>query len=369
MKMRRSRLAAFFPLITLAAGFPELSASAQTPLGLSLQINSGATELTITGAAGATCQIQWTDNLSVTSHWSHLEHAVLSGQDYLLTDSTVPATSRYYRAVWTPNTNLVWIPPGVFTQGSPTNELHRSSIEGPQMTVTISRGFWMGKYEVTQGDYVAVMGTNPSYYNGDRSGPPDNDQDYGVDLSRPVEMVTWFDATNYCAKLTAQERAAGRIPTNSTYRLPTESEWEYACRAGTTTRFYYGDDLDYTNLFQYAWYYDTSDLQTHSVGQLLPNAWGLYDMAGNVWEWTTDWYQEHSQIPHSCCASFNPKGGDREQSYDPQFPAVRIPRKVIKGGSFLCSANYCRRYRPAARFPEPIDSSTSNIGFRCIVRP
>jgi formylglycine-generating enzyme required for sulfatase activity len=96
----------------------------------------------------------------------------------------------------------------------------------------------MGKYEVTQGDYFSVVGNNPSYYNGDRSGPPDNDQDYGTDLSRPVELVSWNDATNYCARLTTQERTAGRIPTNSVYRLPTEAEWEYACRAGTTTRFY-----------------------------------------------------------------------------------------------------------------------------------
>ena len=347
MKMRRSMLVPFFPLIALTAASPEFSLNAQTSLSLSLQINGGITELTVTGAADTACQIQWTDNLSATSRWYHLEHAVLSGPAYL-TDSTASSTgSRYYRAVWTPNTNLVWISPGVFTLGSPTNELHRSSIEGPQTLVTISRGFWMGKYEVTQGDYLAVVATNPSYYNGDRSGPPDNDQDYGLDLTRPVEMVSWNDATNYCAQLTLLERAAGRIPTNGVYRLPTEAEWEYACRAGTTTRFHYGDDPDYTNLFQYAWYYDTGDLQTHSVGQLLPNPWGLYDMAGNVWEWCRDWYGPYP-------------GGSLT---DPQGPATGTYR-VWRGAGWFENARHCRSAR---RFNHLPTYTYEGTGFRVVL--
>jgi len=130
----------------------------------------------------------------------------------------------------------------------------------------------MGKYEVTQGEYLGVMDSNPSAFR--------------TDLSLPVETVSWFDATSYCWALTQRERAAGRIPSNCLYRLPTEAEWEYACRAWTSDRrFSDGDDPGYTNLTNYAWYEVNSGGTTHPVGQKLPNAWGLYDMHGNVFEW------------------------------------------------------------------------------------
>jgi formylglycine-generating enzyme required for sulfatase activity len=111
--------------------------------------------------------------------------------------------------------------------------------------------------------------------------------------------------------------------------------------------------------------------RTSPVGMFPPNGYGLYDVIGNTWEWTTDWYQEHNQITKdSCCGTMvNPRGGDRNSSYDPDMPEVKIPRKVIKGGSFLCAPSYCRRYRPPARMAEPIDTSTCHLSFRLIVRP
>jgi formylglycine-generating enzyme required for sulfatase activity len=149
---------------------------------------------------------------------------------------------------------------------------------------------------VTQNEYQTVTGGNPSWFNGDRTSA--GYRDYGVDLSRPVEWVSWEDATNYCGQLTERERTGGRIPTNCVYRLPTEAEWEYACRAWTSTRFSYGDDpghttetaetVGYTNLTNYAWYLENSSGTTHPVGQKLANPWGLHDMHGNVWEWCQD---------------------------------------------------------------------------------
>jgi formylglycine-generating enzyme required for sulfatase activity len=121
-------------------------------------------------------------------------------------------------------------------------------------------------------------------------------------------------------------------------------------------------EFPYENLLKdgYEW--------TAPVGAFPPNGYGLFEMAGNVWEWTADWYQDHGKNEISCCASFNPKGGKRDESYDSSSSTTEIPRKVMKGGSYLCAPNYCRRYRPAARMPQPIDTSTCHLGFRCIVR-
>jgi formylglycine-generating enzyme required for sulfatase activity len=245
---------------------------------------------------------------------------------------------KFYRALLqNPPANMVFIPPNTFTMGSPTNELDRATDEGPQTTVILTRGFWIGQYEVTQGEYLSVMGTNPSPFPGDPS--------------RPVTSVSWPDATNYCAKLTQQELAAGRIPAGTQYRLPTEAEWECAARAGTTTRFSYGDDSTYASLGSHAWYASNSGFTPHPVGLKLPNPWGLYDMEGNVVEWCQDWF---GLLP----------GGIQT---DPTGPATSLSgRKVTRGGAFDNTQQSCRSAERSLFNAGPFDTDT-DLGFRVVL--
>jgi len=184
----------------------------------------------------------------------------------------------------------------------------------------------------------------------------------------PVVHIAYADAEAYAAW-------AGKM-------LPTEAEWEYAARGGLEgAEFAWGDELApdgamLANYWQGAFPH-ANDLidgweRTSPVRSFPPNGHGLYDMIGNVWEWTCDWYAwppaESHRAKAACCIPTNPRGGDERESYDPAAPHVRIGRKVLKGGSHLCAPNYCQRYRPAARQAQPIDSATSHIGFRCVIR-
>jgi formylglycine-generating enzyme required for sulfatase activity len=194
---------------------------------------------------------------------------------------------------------LVLVPAGKFMMGSPKDEKNRSESEGPQHEVTISRPFYMAIYPVTQEQYEKIIGKNPSHFKG---------------AQNPVENVNWDDAVGFCKTLSQK--------TGKTVQLPTEAQWEYACRAGSTTRFCYGDDNDDSKLGDYAWYTGNSGGTTHPVGQKKPNDWGLYDMHGNIWQWCSDLYDEkyYANSPKT----------------DPQGPATSSAR-VLRGGGWGAS--------------------------------
>jgi formylglycine-generating enzyme required for sulfatase activity len=218
---------------------------------------------------------------------------------------------------------LTWIPPGTFQMGSIYFD---NSKPHP---VKITKGFDMGVYEVTQEQYQKVMGTNPSHFTGE-----DN---------LPVETVSWDNALEFCKKLSQKE--------GKTYRLPTEAEWEYACRAGTTTQFSFGDDE--SQLGDYAWYDKNSGKKTHPVGTKKPNAWGLYDMHGNVWEWCQDWYAKDWYSKGPTENPLNERYGDKKF-------------RVISGGgwygdSYDCRVSYRDGRRPNYRYV--------GHGFRVVLGP
>jgi formylglycine-generating enzyme required for sulfatase activity len=305
-----------------------------------------------------------------------------------------------------PYPNMVWIPGGTFTMGS--NEFYPE--EGPPHRVTVN-GFWMDRYTVTNREFrrfveetgyvtVAEQQPNPADYPGaDPSllvpgSAVFEKPKHRVDLrdwqqwwryvpganwrqpegprsnlkgrwEHPVVHVAYEDAETYA-------RWAGK-------ELPTEAQWEFAARGGLEGMIYaWGNEaapkgkmMANTWQGQFPWQNLKQDGydRTAPVGVFPANGYGLYDMAGNVWEWTCDWYRAHhpADPQKPCCTPLNPRGAKPEQSYDPALPHIRIPRKVLKGGSFLCAPNYCLRYRPAARHPETIDTSTCHIGFRCVV--
>jgi len=300
-----------------------------------------------------------------------------------------------------------WIPGGTFRMGDDRGYPE----EAPAHAVAVS-GFWMAAHTVTNdqfADFVRATGyrtvaerpLDPALYPGAQpellkpgsavffmptgradirdvhsrwayvpganwrhpDGPDSTLEGRGRE---PVVHVAFEDAAAYAAW-------AGK-------ELPTEAEWEFAARGGLdSAEFCWGDEFTpggryLANTWQGTFPFQDSGADGFAgrapVGSFPANGYGLYDMAGNVWEWTADWYSSQHPVKAGppCCVPRNPRGGAEALSYDPEQPAVRIPRRVIKGGSYLCAPNYCRRYRPAARHPQMIDTATCHIGFRCVVR-
>lgn len=217
------------------------------------------------------------------------------------------------------------IPAGSFMMGSPVSEIGHREDETAH-AVTLTKSFWLGRTPVTQAQYEAVMGANPARFK-------------GADF--PVETVSWEEAMAFCRRLTERERAAGRLPAGFSYTLPTEAQREYACRAGTGGP--YAGELN-----AIAWYSGNSEDQAHAVGQKQPNAWGLCDMQGNVWEWCADWYGNY------------PEG----RATDPTGPA-RGDSRVYRGGAWFHSAELCRS---AYRYKLDPGSRGSLLGFRVALR-
>lgn len=317
-----------------------------------------------------------------------------------MTPATEPRAARSHAG-------MVWIPGGTFLMGSN----HHYPEEAPVHHASVE-GFWMDAHQVTNAQFRAFVdatgyitcaeqapraedypGADPAMLEPGSVvfAPPasrvrlDNHFQWWQWLpgaswrhpegpestikgreQYPVVHLAWADVEAYAAW-------AGK-------ELPTEAEWEFACRGGMDGLDYaWGDELApdgrmLANYWQgqFPWQNLATDgfERTAPVGAFPPNGFDLFDMIGNVWEWTSDWYADRHVATHSCCspAGRNPGGGDAAGSIDPNAPGLPIPRKVIKGGSFACASNYCQRYRPAARQGHPIDTGTNHIGFRCIRR-
>ena len=303
-----------------------------------------------------------------------------------------------------PAAGMAWVPAATFRMGS---DVHYPE-EAPAHPVDVS-GFWIDRHEVTNRDFgafvadtgyvtVAERPLDPAAFPGvppeqlvpgslvftGTPGPVDLRhlsrwwtwtpgacwrQPEGPDSStagredHPVVHVAFEDAERYAAW-------AGKT-------LPTEAQWELAARGGLDgARFTWGDEAEQpgrplANHWRgaFPWRPDPGSGATAPVGSFEPNGYGLFDMAGNVWEWTADWYaaRHPDAAQHPCCVPRDPRGGEERESLDPAQPQFAIPRKVIKGGSFLCADSYCLRYRPAARRPQQIDTGMSHIGLRCVM--
>jgi formylglycine-generating enzyme len=303
---------------------------------------------------------------------------------------------------------MIWIPGGTFLMGSD----HHYPEEAPAHPVSVD-GFWIDRYQVTNAQFrrfvketgyvtVAERVPNPEDYPGALPEllfagsvvftPPQ----HRVQLDNHYQWWAWVAGADWRhpegpeSNLNGKERhpvlhlAFEDIEAYAAWAgksIPFEAEWEFAARGGLDGKdFAWGDEL--TPKGKYLANFWQGEFPLHNlaldgfersapVGSFPPNGYGLFDMIGNAWEWTADWYGDRHVVESSCCSptSLNPRGGSRETSIDANDAGTAIPRKVLKGGSFACAENYCQRYRPAARMHHPIDTGTNHISFRCIVRP
>lgn len=234
---------------------------------------------------------------------------------------------------------LVWCPAGTFTLGSPPSEPGRDADEDP-VPVTLTRGFWLGQCEVTQDEWFRLMDTRP--WQG---------QEWIQEGGRfPATCVSWDDAREFASRLTKQEREAGRLPAGWEYSLPTEAQWEYGCRAGTSTPYAFGDSAE--KLDDYAWNehnaWNCDEKYAHAVGQKQPNAWGLHDLHGNIDEWCLDRYRKR-HLPGE----------------DPLVDLPHLTDRVIRGGTWCDRASSCRSAYRVCHAP---NRRLFHLGFRVVLK-
>lgn len=302
---------------------------------------------------------------------------------------------------------MVWIQGGKFVMGS--NNFYPE--ERPVRTVSVG-GFWIDRAPVTNADYARFVRETGYVTVAERAPNPDDFPGAPQEMLVPGAMVfrrtqgpvrlddwsqwwhwvpgaSWRHPEGPGSSITKRKKHpvvhvahedANAYAEWAGKSLPTEAEWEYAARGGLDgAAFVWGDDerpdgTVMANHWQgeFPWHNDLIDgyAGTSPVGSFPPNGYGLLDMAGNVWEWTDDWYATSNtgESASPCCVPHNPRGATLEESLDPALPEIPIPRKVLKGGSHLCAPNYCLRYRPAARQPQTVDTGMSHLGFRCVVR-
>ena len=313
----------------------------------------------ISGPLGSVQQVQYSTNVSDPNSWTPIGVIRMDNTNKPFFDTTANAgPKRFYRTMLmgVADTNLVWIPPGSFIMGSPTNELGRFLSEGPQTPVTLTYGFLMGRYEIRLAEILVYLTNYPATH-------PLAARDLAHD---PTFSVLWSDATNYCGLRTDYERTLGMIPSDWAYRLPTEAEWEYSCRAGTTTPFYFGNEVRNDAVRADAWFNGAQPFPTNlvaispviptawtNVEMFVPNAFGLYGMSGNEAEWCLDSFTSLVSPAYAGVAVTNP------------FTRVDGIYAEYRGGGYLSPG---KELRSATRRAGSKDLGL-DVGFRVVLAP